>query len=234
MNTTAIAAVVVSAMMHTPAAHAAPGSWLQLEMAIGGTRYAAQGDNVWYQQGMPHALRLNAPMWSLGLTGPIYRTASWGVDWHVDYVNLGNASSDCTCTPVDANYDVANHRKLNLYDAPDAHYHGNGRAQGIALTLEPYVLYRGWRVGVEGGLFPYRPAWEEDVTGWSWTAAAPVQNVHLGTPHAVQWGKVVGASIGRGPFRVAYKHYFLPTRFTDAAPPAIWRGADVLELKYVY
>lgn len=206
--------------------------YVHFEIGAGISKYNAQGDNVWYQQGMPHSLGLSAPVLSAGFTGPVYTREKWGVDWHADYVSLGHVSSDCDCTPMDQNYSTATHKKLNLYNVPDAQFVGNGNAQGVALTLEPYFRYSGWRIGVEGGVFIYRPAWDVTVYDWSPGPGVAPSTISAHTPRSLQTGKVAGISIGRGNFTVAYQHYWLPTRFDDAHSPAIWSGADALLVKY--
>ncbi|MGN6661602.1 MAG: hypothetical protein ACTHKN_21665 [Achromobacter mucicolens] len=228
------AAIAAAVMLAAPMAHAdSISDYVRLEAAIGQSRYTAQSDGTYYQEGMPHQLKLNAPAWSAGFTGPVYRSASWGVDWHVNYTDLGRVSVDCTCTPLDANYDLATKRKGDMA-IPDAHFQGSGRARGVALTLEPYVMYRGWRFGIEGGLFPYRPEFDVTVSDLAYSMDGPRTTINASTPRAVQLGKVIGVSVGRGNFRVAYKHYVLPTRYDDQHAPAMWRGADVIEVRYVF
>lgn len=206
--------------------------YVHLELGAGAAWYGTKGDGTWYQQGMPHSLGLSAPALLAGFTGPLWQRESWGIDWHVNYVYLGHVESDCVCTPMDQNYSPVTHQKLNLYNVQDAQFVGNGNAQGIALTLEPYFRYRGWRVGVEAGLFPYRPSWDEMIYNWAPGPGIATSTITARTPHAVQIGKIVGISVGRGPLSISYQHYFLPTRFDDAHSPAIWKGADVLMVKY--
>jgi len=219
MNKKLLTALAVALV--TTSAHA-----VDFELGAGVSTYQAQGDGTWYQQGMPHNLGLSAPVLMAGFAGALYASNNWGVDWHVNYVSLGHVSSDCTCTPIDENYSTKLHQKLNLYDVPDARFVGNGNAQGVKFTLEPYFKYKGWRFGVEGGLFPYRPSWVVQVSDWA-VGGTPT-TLTVGTPHAIQLGGVVGASVSRGNFALSYQHYFLPTKFDAAHSPAIWKGADVL------
>jgi len=209
--------------------------YVHLELGAGVSRYETQGDGTWYQEGMQHDLGLSAPVLLGGLTGPLYTRESWGIDWHIDYVSLGHVSSQCECTPVDANYNTQTHSLIaNPVPVPNADFVGNGNAQGVALTIEPYLRYRGWRVGVEGGLFPYRPNWNEVISNWSPGPGNKTGTITAETPHAWEIGEVMGLSVGHGPFSVAYQHYFLPTRFDTHHSPAIWKGADVILLKYRY
>lgn len=168
-----------------------------------------------------------------GITGPIWTAESWGIDWHVDYVSLGHVTSKCNCTPIDANYDTATKRMIaNPVPVPNADFIGGGNAQGVALMLEPYVRYRGWRIGIEAGIFPYRPAWDETVYNWTIVPGVAPTTISAHTSHGVQLGRVVGVSIGRGPLSISYQHYWLPTRYTDGQFQALWTGADVLIMTY--
>lgn len=220
--------LVVAALLAPLAANA-----VSLEVGIGSTNYGAQGDGTWYQQGMPHVLNLKSYGFSAGFTGELYSHGPWGVDWHVNYVNLGHLSSSCDCTPMDENYDTKTHHLVpNPTNVPNATFVGNGNAQGVSFTLEPWVKLQGWRFGMEAGLFPYRPAWDMDVYNWQVNLNVAPQTLHVGTPHAWQLGQVVGVSVGRGNWKVALKHYWLPTKFDNDHSPAIWKGATVVEMKY--
>lgn len=216
-------------LMAPLAAHA-----VSFEAGVSLTSYGTQGDGTWYQQGMPHVLNTKTYGFSAGFTGGIVSHGSRGVDWHIDYANLGHVSSDCTCTPIDENYNTHTHSLVaNPVPVANARFVGNGNAQGVALTLEPWLKYRGVRFGFEGGLFPYRPAWDEVIYNWQGDLG-PARTVTASTGHAWQLGYVIGMNVGRGPFTVGIKHYFLPTRFDSQHYPAIWKGATVLELKYKF
>lgn len=209
---------------------------VSFEAGIGSANYGGTTDGLWYQQGLPHVLNTKTYGFSGGLTGELYSSGSWGIDWHVDYVNLGHVSSSCDCTPVDANYSLQTKSLIQQpgYNAPLAKFVGNGSAQGVALTIEPWFKYQGYRFGLEAGLFPYRPAWDVSVYNWQIDPNTPPQTLHVSTPRALQLGKVIGVSVGRGNFTLALKHYFLPTKYDDAHLPAIWKGATVVELKYKF
>ncbi|MCK4121362.1 hypothetical protein HFK83_03120 [Ralstonia pseudosolanacearum] len=204
---------------------------VHFELGVGVTKYRTGPDGLWYQQGQAPYLDLRSPMVSAGLTGPIYSRGSWGIDWHANYVNLGHSSVQCLCTPRDENYSTASHQKLNAYDVPDANFQGNGNAQGVALTVEPYIVRSGWRFGLEAGPFIHRNAFDEVIGNWKVDPNAAPQTLTVSTSRRLSIGSVVGVSVGRGNFRVSYKHYFMPQR---GEYPALWKGADVIELKYVF
>lgn len=199
-----------------------------IEAGAGLTMYRT-GDGTWYQQGVEHKLFDMPRSWSVGVTGDLYSGESWGVAWHLDYVNLGRASASCDCTPVDANYDPKNHVLLND-NVPRAHYSGSGYAHGAVLSLEPYLTRNRWRFGVEAGVMAYLPIWNETVTGWQPNVDVPAQDLRLSTPRAIRPALVLGASIGRDKWTLSYRHYFL-RRVNDINVPPLWNDADVIEYK---
>lgn len=202
------------------AAPLAAHAW-QFEQGAGVTRFSTE-EGRWYQERMPHELRTVAPEWSIGVTGRAFARGSWGVDWHAGYVNLGRASASCQCDTSDSDYaaHVTKHTAL---------FSGSGRAQGAALTLEPYVWLSGWRVGVEGGAFIYHSSWSETVAGWT-VNDAPPQNLALS---ASGWhvAPVAGVSIGGAAWSVSYRHYFMRRTSERQNIPPVWNDADVIELK---
>ena len=40
-------------------------------------------------------------------------------------------------------------------------------ARGVNLTLEAYISYRGRPLGPKGGLFVYRPDWNDTIYNWA-------------------------------------------------------------------
>jgi len=57
------------------------------------------------------------------------------MDWHAEYVNLGRAAALCDCAPLDANYNASTHTFTPKIAVPRAYFTGEGRSQGVALTL---------------------------------------------------------------------------------------------------
>jgi hypothetical protein len=206
--------------------------YVQGEVGIGAAHYTTQ-DGRWYQQGMPGAnnnLSSKPPAFSLGFTGPIISRGKWGMDWHAEYVNLGRAAADCWCTPSDDNYDPNAHKYTQKVDVPSAHFTGEGRSQGAALTIEPYYWIDGFRLGAEVGAYIHRDSWTEDVTDWHASQSAPAQSFHIDEKY---WtvAPVVGASFGNGRFTLSYRHYFMRINSAGKQTPPLWNDADVLEIK---
>lgn len=214
-------------------AAAAAHAQFRPEIGIGAAQFSDKGDGTWYQQSQPYGLSLSVPTITLGLTGDLYTRGDWGVAWHADYVWLGNVSADCSCTPVDANYSTTTHMKNNTVDVPDALFSGHGQVQGVALTVEPYYWSHGFRFAAEAGLFPYLWHWSETVNNWSDRPGMTPYTIAANSGRNLSLGEVVGVSVSRGPFTVAYRHYFLPTQGANGVPP-IWKGADMLEVRYKF
>ena len=223
-----IAAVLalIGGALAAPAAQA----W-QFEHGAGLTIYQTE-DGRWYQQGAPHSLHNNTPAWSLGVTGNVWQRADWGVAWHADYVNLGRASAECSCTPMDENYNANTHTMVvpRPYDVPNAQFSGGGRAQGVTFTIEPYYIAHGWRLAAEAGVFAYLPQWDETVSNWQVVGSGDPQTLSVSTPRRWSAVPVVGASIGRGNWSLAYRHYFTRMANYGDSPP-LWKDADVIEYK---
>lgn len=216
-------------LMAPLAAHA-----VSFEAGVSQTNYDGLSDGLWFQQGMHHALNTKSTGFTIGVRDSLIDRGRWGIDWHADYANLGHVSSFCDCTPIDSNYDTRTHSLIaNPVPVANAQFVGSGSAQGVAFTLEPWIRVQGWRVGVEGGLFPYRPAWDETIYNWQ-VQPGVSQTLHANTPHALQLGYVAGVNVGRGNMTVGLKHYWLPTRFDSQHYPALWKGATVVEVKYKF
>ncbi|WWQ12958.1 hypothetical protein PQ43W_12 [Ralstonia phage PQ43W] len=223
MNKTAIALALL--------AFAASAHAYEFEIGAGQGQFQTRGDGIWYQEGAPHyALGLHDNAFSIGARQELYRQGDFGVRVRAEYVFLGRIAADCTCTPMDQNYDAANKRIVQNFDVPLARFVGRGDAQGIALTIEPYVEYRGWHFGVEGGLFPYRPNFTETIYGWQGYPGMAPHDISVGSGHAPQLGSVVGVRIERGDFAVSLRHYWLPMR--DSSYPPIYRATNVVMLTY--
>jgi hypothetical protein len=222
---------LVAGMALALSAHAE--SWFQFEAGAGVAHYQTAADGRWFQRGMEHSLNLSAPALMAGITGPIWSKGDVGIDWHIDYVNLARVSSQCTCTPLDSNYDVHAHALVaNPVPVPNANFTGSGNAQGFVFSIEPYLMTHGWRLGVESGLFIFRPEWNETIYNWAPTPEASPITVRAHTPNNPQIGGVLGVSVGRGPWSVSYEHFFMPQWLGDKSTPPIYRGADVLMVAY--
>jgi hypothetical protein len=205
--------------------------YIHFQAGIGAAHYTTQ-DGRWYQQGMPDAdnhLDSKPPAFSLGFTGPVISHGRWGVDWHAEYVNLGRAAAECACTPLDANYNSGTHTYTPKIAVPPAYFTGEGRSQGVALTIEPYYWLYGVRFGVEAGAYIHRDSWTDTVYDWQMPNAGATTLVLQSAYWSV--APAVGVSVGNGRFTLSYRHYFTGLNSRNRSVPPLWNDADVLELK---
>lgn len=224
--------MAVAVAVAASGAHA--DSWFQFEAGIG-ARLFQTTDGRWYQQGIPggsNVQRLNITE-SIGLTGPLISRGDWGIDWHVGYVNLGRAASDCACTPMDENYNASTHQYMPRYEVPMAYFTGSGTSSGVALTIEPYRYWQGLRWGFEVGAYVHHDTWSEQVYNWQVVGSGPAQTLNVSANY---WAvaPVAGVSIGKGNFTLSYRHYFTGLNSKSQATPPLWNDADVIELKYKF
>ena len=194
-----------------------------VEVGAGVTHYGTYNGR-WFQNGAPgNKVTSNAPAFSLGLTGDIVSRGDWGVDWHAEYVNLGRSAAQCQCKTRDEDY--AGHSK-----GQTAWFSGSGRAQGVALTLEPYAWRGGLRWGIEAVAYIYHADWNQNVYGWA-VNESPKRDLSLGS-HTWNVAPVLGATVGNGKWSVSYRHYFMRLNSQRSNVPPVWNDADVIEAKW--
>lgn len=230
------------------------GTWFQYEAGIGVSRYTAGPDGEWYQQGMSHDLRLNAPAWRAGVQMNVSEPdgVAPGVRLHLAYLNLGHEGMSSVAAPdKDAYYGAHG----GYYDLHTQHcsgacqdvrdFNSGGRMQVVALTVEPFWnVGHGVQFGVEAGPAMFH-------VQWSASATNPADTTFWGPQGAVEawsakshWepGALVGASLSRGAWALRYnyvfarQHNFAGTSSSIGATyaPAGWRGVHVVTLNYVY
>ena len=207
--------------------------YVHAELGIGASVYSKGPDGYWYQDAFAHKLRLEAPAFEVGLTGPIYQSANWGVDWHADWAWLGMVHTDAKAVPLDANYNTKT-KGCNGGCLPLADYRGSGHAQAFFLAIEPHYDIGKWRFGVEAGPSLYHASWTEDVSNIVYNnwQTAPV-SMRLASTDGWRLGAVVGASISRGPFSLVYQHFFMKSSSSNPGPP-IWHSVDSLFARYTF
>lgn len=219
-----ISVALIASTLLPLAAHA-----VDIEVGAGLVHYQPRGNMMWYQEGMPYKLDLNAPSIEAGLAGAVITHDRWGLDWHASYVYMGTVSSDAIATS-DENYN----KVLKSCDGP-CHYKsrfvGHGNVHGIKLSLEPNFTRNGIRYGVEFGAYIFKPKWE--VTLYN----RPMENGYEGTGavtvshnRKIQVAPVVGASVGYKNFSVSYLYYF--NRSTGDEWHSLWKGTTTLMIKY--
>lgn len=219
-------ALLLSLALIAPSAHA-----VDFEIAAGQTRYADRGNGFWYQEGpnLPYDLDLKSTGLQLGVVGEV---TDW-LDWHATYVYLGRANSDALATPDDANYDLVA-KQCRGECIARSRFRGSGDVHGIALTLEPHVDYKGWRVGVMAGPFLYVARWNVRVDEWIGFPGDTPRTINAPHKPKLNVGAVIGLSFGRGPISIQYQRFFDMPRSDEPNGdfPPIWRRTDMLSLRY--
>jgi hypothetical protein len=225
------AAVAGVALAFSTVAHAdSIADYVHPEAGIGASLYSKGPDGFWFQEAFPHKMRLEVPAFEVGLTGPIYQAANWGIDWHADWAWLGMVNTDAKAVPLDANYN-AHTKGCNGQCLPLADYRGSGHAQAFLLALEPHYDIGKWRLGVEAGPTLYHATWTEDVSNIQYTAGADPISLRLASTDGWRFGWVIGASVSRGPFSLVYQHFLMKASSSNPAPP-IWHSVDLLIARY--
>ncbi len=215
------------ALCMPPIAHA-----MQFEAEIGGASFADRGDGFWYQEGFPHRLDLQTPAVSAGFTGDVMRYGRYGLAWHADYVYIGKVHTAALAVADDANYNLTT-KGCNGECLPLGRWYGTGFSHGLRLTLEPYVMYRGWRFGVEAGYYISKNYWKMNVQDWQPTFDAIPRELTVYDDGNWRAYPTFGLSIGRENFDVLLRHYRNQSR-TDptTGSPAIWSYTTSLTIRY--
>src|SRR6185369_17668114 len=67
---------------------------VDFEIGAGIAHTTTRGNGMWYQDGFPHKLDLNAPTLEIGLSDNFIQRGRWGANWRASYIYLGNVHSD--------------------------------------------------------------------------------------------------------------------------------------------
>lgn len=221
-----------------------PAASAGLEAGLGVAQYNHREDGVWYQQGLPHSLSLQAPAVLIGAWGDVTPF----IRWHVDAVDLGSASVDSWDTPADSSYSTATKRCISGCNSL-MHLHATGGVYGISATLEGHTS-GSWQFGVEAGPWLYHSSWSVQVPGYfaaaGWPESTTAEQVAPWgwMPGGIQrsqsgWalGGVVGLTAHSHGVGLSIRRYFdgrgwpmhYASGFVDGWPP-IWTGQTVLML----
>jgi len=134
------------------AAHA--GS-LRVEGVIGQSKFSLAGDNVWWQNYMPHTEDLSDTAVQIGLSKHLDRFDGepYAIGWRVAYVNLGSASNDATWNS-DQNYNA----DIKTCSPWCAHSTSNWHVAGISAggMLDWNLIRDKGTLGVGAGWFLYQ------------------------------------------------------------------------------
>jgi len=114
----------------------------------GATHFQTHANGVWFQEGLPYALRVTSPTLGLGVRKD---------HWTVGATYLGKAEGKALATVRDSDYDPVSKRCIDRCDAL-ATFTGRGDVWG---------LYARRKFGqVEVGLLAFRPRWDISVTNF--------------------------------------------------------------------
>ncbi len=127
---------------------------VQLEIGAGISHAGIRSNGTWYQQGLPHTLKTDAPAVEIDLRWSLQPD----LDLITGVVDLGRYSSDSQDVPNDAAY-------LAHVRLPLAHYVGSGRLWGWQALIERRWGER-WQIGIQAGPFLYRESWRMSVPNW--------------------------------------------------------------------
>jgi hypothetical protein len=203
------------------AAHA----W-QFEAGVGVSKSLDSGDGIWMQQGaQQNREHLRASAYMAGVTGDLWEHGALSVSWHADYTYLGRTSASCVCVP-DEDYSLQTHRVINA-NGPTGRFNGFGHTQGISLTLEPGVTWRGLRFTAEGGPWVYWDTWHETLVDNA--SGGQLNASHRTTPEV---GFVAGVGVSSGNLSVKYRYYSVKQAWNPY--PGLVTGAHVLMLTYKF
>jgi len=207
-------------------------NWFQFEAGVGASHYTPYTDGLWYQQGLPHSLQVNALAAEVGVVKNVWQSGNWGVDLHLDYAYLGQINYNAMATPSDANYNTQT-KGCNGQCWPLSNFVGSGHDQGVYLTVEPHYDWQGFRFGVEAGPYIHHLSWSETVYGWEPSANGPRMNLY--GIHDSEWniGAVGGVSVEKKNFSVNYQFFYNPSHHS-ASVPAPWGFTQTVMLKYKF
>lgn len=199
-------------------------SWPHVEVSAGAAHYTKPEDTFWYQQGMPHTMRLTTPALGVALAGDVYTSQRWGIAYRAGYTWFDTVRSDATVV-ADHDYNEQAHACARNCDQTSK-FVGSGHAQVVYVTLGPYARYDKWTFGVEAGPAWMRNTWAiniapENYTGFTWRNK-PAWNL----------GYVLGAAVGYGEhLSIAYQ-FFKTKAAADDPVPYMWRSIHLVSLRY--
>jgi hypothetical protein len=195
------------------------------EVGAGVAQYVPMPNGFWYQKGLPYEMHLTAPALQVGVAANLLPH----LDIHLDYVYLGQVSSDAIGT-TDDNYSAAKQGCIGPC-TKKSRFIGHGDVHGVKLSLEPHYTWRGIRFGVEAGIFAYKPAWHETMIDRLAVDGYRDGQVYDMSHNArIQTSPMFGASIGYHNVELSYQWF--KTRARGDEWDALYRATHVLQVRY--
>ncbi|USE78821.1 hypothetical protein NDR89_19475 [Cupriavidus gilardii] len=211
------------------------------------TSFTPLGEGMYFQSGMRHNLNLRFP--AARLTGSFdaipHQPRSWlpGVSANLSYMHFGRAAMWSDAAPDEADYPDGiggynpHTKQCNGECGPIRHFNSSGSLHAVALTLEPYYTYNGWRFGIEAGPALYRGTWKAHMTVVSDTSPwGPKGSVEtLSHSPKWDWTWVAGASVAYRNVTLRYTYIHTPPRdMTNKNIPLGYKGAHMVTLGYKF
>lgn len=218
-------------------------SFFQVEAGVGMASATKDGDQMYYDEGLPHHTPVNSFGARVGIVANLREaeTKSWtpGVRLHFGYAYWGTESWSATVgEDYNGTYGYSTGTRGCVETCGQIRtFISGGSLHSLSLTAEPYwSLGSGWTVGAEAGpavyIDPWKSAYVADESG-PFGPTGSVQYVsHKVVPEP---GIVVGLSVAKGPFSVRYNYIFARNRSAGGSDvPSGIKGAHLLTLNYTY
>ena len=162
--------------LHTPT-RAAVALGIGIACVLGGIGVAHAAD---FEASIGKSANTVNMAYSIGATGLV----SPSLRWRAGFAALGTPAYNHWVSPEDAADDI------QAGAGPGPYYWANSsNNKGLYATLAPEIHRGRWTFSVEGGLFAYRPSFQQDVSVGA-SADHP--------PARINFGPVLGASVGYG------------------------------------
>lgn len=199
------------------------------EASIGVTRFDAQPNGIWYQQGptTPYKLDLTSHMLAIGATD---RFAN-GLRWRAGAMYLGKARSTAVATASDEDYATLACGGNPCW--PLSNWHGEGSVAGLYATLNPERRIGPVTLVGEIGLTLYRPTWTMTIPDWRGCRECPPQYLQVVHKPRLQPGLIAGIGL-----RLNDRLTIMLNRTTATAShdewPAIYKHATMLSARWEF
>lgn len=210
-------AIFIAAVLSSTIAHA-----VDFEASVGMSKFNSAMPGLWYTPGFENNLgKMESKGGEFAIVKNIWGSASgqYGLNLRGSYVYLGSIhtsaqSPNRNTRTVQGRWvgeDFIDARPGNPCDGTCnnlAEFNGSGHDMGLTLQLEPYVRYKGYKLGVNAGLYEHRTTWAVDVNNL-WDG---LENHDVTVESEAKWtaGKVIGVSVEKNNFIVRLQYFMTP------------------------
>lgn len=217
---------------------------LDFEASVGHTKYNSALDTLWATPGFESNIdKMHATSGEFAVNHNIWQSESgqYGLDLRGSYVYLGSVKTTAQSPNRNTNTvqgqwvgeDFLGARAGNPCDGACnnlATFNGTGHDMGVTLQLEPYVKYKGYRLGVNGGYFHHRVTWGVGVQN-IWDG---IENKNIVVESEGKWtaGKVLGVSVQKENLTIRAQYFMTP--LTGGKYPQAWDKAFMLSIGFKF